>query len=402
MYLMHASSRPIFVSETQKNRSLKVWKAKTTAAILAGILMGVTSLKAQQVWPGDVNNNGIVNNVDVLFWAYANGVSGPSRPSTSGDWAPQDPSEPWPETFPGGLNFAFADCDGNGNINSADLNVITDNFWQTQGMVSLDEFLAGTVGQDPQLLLDTDDQITEPGADEPARLSLGSEQIQVDSFFGIAFTLKFDTLNIRPTTNMGGNAGIQLDLENPSWINDPMGMGTNRSEVFMEVLDDYAVAQVAIYRAPNAGAASGFGRIATFSIVMEDIIVGRIDLDTDSIRMVNNEFLSEVSVAPSRLSFATAEDSLLLKDRAPFLPDEAVKLYPNPADGWLTLELTDSDNEIQAVDLYNAQGAYLGRLNAPRPASATKFNLGKYPTGLYFLRIKTKKGTLTKTAARMP
>ncbi|MCB0597667.1 MAG: T9SS type A sorting domain-containing protein [Lewinellaceae bacterium] len=378
---------------------MKVWITKAAVAISIGALMGITNLEAQQVWPGDVNNNGIVNNVDVLYWAFANGASGPSRPSTSSVWAPQDPSEPWPETFPDGQNFAFADCDGNGNINAADLNVIKDNFWQTQDMVMLDEYFTGTIGQDPQLLLSADDQITEPAADEPARLSLGSEQMQIDSFFGIAFTLKFDTLNIRPTTNMGGNSGIQLDIANPSWINDPAGMGTNRSEVFIEVLDDYAVAQVAIYRGSNAGPASGFGEIANFSIVMEDIIVGLVELETDSIRMVDNEFES-YEVAPSRLLFATAEDSLLLKDREPFLTDEALRLYPNPTTGWLTLELTDRNDEIQAIDLYNAQGACLGRLNAPRPATAAKFNLGKYPPGLYLLSVKTKKGFLTKMAAR--
>lgn len=401
MYLMHASGRPIFVSELQKNRSLKVWITNTAAAILIGTLMGIPSLKAQQVWPGDVNNNGIVNNVDVLYWAFAEGASGPSRASTNGDWAPQDPPELWAETFPDGLNFSFADCDGNGVINSADLNIIKDNFWLTQPMVSLDEFFTGTVGQDPQLLLETADPITEPGAEEVASLSLGSEQMQIDSFFGIAFTLKFDTLNIKPTTNMGGNAGISLDLTNPSWINDPMGMGTNRSEVFIEVLDDYAVAQVAIYRGPNAGAVSGFGPVAEFSIVMEDIIVGLVGLDTDSIRLANSDF-EGLEVAPSRLQFATAEDSLLLQSREPLLREEEIKLYPNPTNGWLTLELTDNDNEIQAVDLYNAQGAYLGRLNAPRPATAAKFNFGSYPRGLYMLRIKTKKGILTKMAARMP
>lgn len=397
---MHAFCRPIFVSETQKNRSLKVWINKTAVAISIGILMGASSLKAQQVWPGDVNNNGIVNNVDVLFWAYAEGAQGPARATVSGDWAPQDPPELWAATFPDGQNYAFADCNGDGNVNSADLNIIRNNFWQTQPMVSLDEFFTGTVGQDPQLLLETADPITEPEATETASLSLGSEQLQIDSFFGIAFSLKFDTLNIIPTDGIGPDDGIEFELANPSWINDPMGMGTNRSEVFFEVMDDYAVAQVAIYRGPNAGAASGFGEIAEFSIVMEDIIVGLVELETDSIFLAGHNF-EGVEVAPSRLKFATPEDSLLLQDREPFLSEEAINLYPNPTNGWLTLELTDNGNEIQAVDLYNAQGEYLGRLNAPRPANAARFDLGKYPIGLYMLRIKTKKGILAKMAARI-
>ena len=373
---------------------------KTVAAISIGMLMGVTSLKAQQVWPGDVNNNGIVNNIDVLYWAFANGASGPNRTPPSSAWAPQDLPELWAETFPDGQNFAYADCDGNGNINANDLNVIKDNFWRTQSMVMLDEYFTGVIGQDPQLRMETPDPITEPGAEEPVALGLGSEQMPIDSFFGIAFTLKFDTLNIKPTTNMGGNAGVQLDIADPCWINDPMGMGTNRSEVFMEVLDEYAVAQVAIYRGENAGPASGFGPVANFSIVMEDIIVGLVGLELDSIRLANNLF-EGTEVAPSRLLFALPEDSLLLQGRTPRLPEEAVRLYPNPASGWMTVELTDSNDEILAVELYSARGEYLGSLNAPRPAQAARFNFGKYPGGLYMLRIKTKKGILAKMAAKM-
>jgi hypothetical protein len=41
-------------------------------SILVIILWTLPSASGQQVWPGDINNNGIVNNVDVLFWAVAN------------------------------------------------------------------------------------------------------------------------------------------------------------------------------------------------------------------------------------------------------------------------------------------------------------------------------------------
>ena len=59
-------------------------------------------------------------------------------------------------------------------------------------------------------------------------------------------------------------------------------MGKTGPEVFIEVLDDYAVAQVAISR-PNAGPVRLWPLIANFSIVMEDIIVGWLEFETDSI-----------------------------------------------------------------------------------------------------------------------
>ena len=91
-------------------------------AILVSLLLAV-SLSAQQdsvrVWPGDANNNGAVNEVDVLYWGAAFGRTGPPR-------SPIDvlfvgyPFNPWNITFWNGVDYAHADCNGDGEVNDLD------------------------------------------------------------------------------------------------------------------------------------------------------------------------------------------------------------------------------------------------------------------------------------------
>ena len=68
-------------------------------------LVQITS--AQLVWPGDVNNNGIVNEVDLLTLGKAFGAAGPSRGETNLIWQGEEIIEQWEGTFPNGLNYAF-------------------------------------------------------------------------------------------------------------------------------------------------------------------------------------------------------------------------------------------------------------------------------------------------------
>ena len=55
--------------------------------LVALILWSVSA--SGQVWPGDVNNNGVVNNVDLLYLGFAHGHVGPARPGPSSQWEEQ-------------------------------------------------------------------------------------------------------------------------------------------------------------------------------------------------------------------------------------------------------------------------------------------------------------------------
>ncbi|MDV7400399.1 T9SS type A sorting domain-containing protein, partial [Arthrospira platensis SPKY1] len=152
-------------------------------------------------------------------------------------------------------------------------------------------------------------------------------------------------------------------------------------------------------RNANNLVAAGAGKVGLFSIVMEDIIVGLTTLETDLIRMVDNQ-LNSTKIAPS--STALAEDPAL-HDSAEGLTEELLRLYPNPTNAWLTLELQAApDTYIQKVDVHTMSGQQLAGLTAARPAPTVMIDLGTLPDGMYLLKIETNRGIILRKAVKMP
>jgi len=79
------------------------------------------------VLPGDINNDSIVNQYDVLFWGVANEWSGPSRPNASTVWTPQA-APSWTQIQMNEANGVHADADGNGVCDLADAAIIQQNY----------------------------------------------------------------------------------------------------------------------------------------------------------------------------------------------------------------------------------------------------------------------------------
>ncbi|MCC5933551.1 MAG: T9SS type A sorting domain-containing protein [Balneolales bacterium] len=79
------------------------------------------------VWPGDTNNDGVVNEQDVLPLGIYWNLTGPARENASTEWAGQ-PAVVWEP-----LEATFADTDGSGLVNQTDLLAVGLNFGNTHG-----------------------------------------------------------------------------------------------------------------------------------------------------------------------------------------------------------------------------------------------------------------------------
>ena len=78
------------------------------------------------VWPGDADNNGIVNNLDLLhLYPYIN-LTGNKRHKLSQSWSPQK-GEDWEKNTLQDINLKHLDCNGNGIINSKDIATLKEN-----------------------------------------------------------------------------------------------------------------------------------------------------------------------------------------------------------------------------------------------------------------------------------
>ncbi len=81
------------------------------------------------VMPGDADENGIVNALDVLYIGTAYGNTGPFRSMISIAWN-EEPSTNWSSSTYG-VNSKHQDCNGDGTVNDADFGAVTVNFDST-------------------------------------------------------------------------------------------------------------------------------------------------------------------------------------------------------------------------------------------------------------------------------
>lgn len=387
MYLIRTLTAPIFVIEIKTQRLLRY-----IISILVFILWTLAGAFGQQVWPGDINNNGIVNNVDVLYWAIANDSRGEARPNASTDWVGQDlPTTVWADTFPNGLNYAYADCNGDGVVNAADRNLIERNFGLVHGDVIPDEFATGEPTSDPTLLLSSDTTTVPPRGTLNADLSLGTEMDSISNFYGIAFTVVYD-----PEILDQRASAFSLDLLRDTWLN---GRGNDRAEQFIVNNKELGVAQIAIIR-KNGEPVSGFGDIGTFKIVMEDIVFLNSTVSNTDIKLVNDE-LADMMVAPSEITFSV--DTVSVTSTIRQIRQKGLKVFPNPVSGnQITVEMDNPNEVIRIVQMFDTNGRLLSTLKFGGLQHKEMIDLGLYPAGLYTLKIVTDKHLYVQSFYKQP
>lgn len=80
------------------------------------------------VWPGNADNNDIVNYEDAMSVIISVGKMGPLRDNASANWSPQ-PAVDWLETDENNVNLKHKDCDGDGLVDpSMEASVIQVNY----------------------------------------------------------------------------------------------------------------------------------------------------------------------------------------------------------------------------------------------------------------------------------
>ncbi len=385
MYLSHASTANIFVTELQTRRTLR-----RILFVIVIILLKIPMIQGQQVWPGDINNNGIVNNIDVLYWAVAKEATGDGRLSPSTNWTGQDlPANLWDKNFPDGLNYAFADCDGDGDVDDDDKDIIEENFGLVHGEVTADEYATGDTESDPILSLSTENPVIEPGGTLEVDLSLGMETDSITDFYGIAFTVVYDP----EVVSNRGNA-FRLNILDDTWMS---GQGDDKVIQFVNNDRNLGVAQVAIVR-KNGVSVSGFGPVGTFSIVMQDIVLFSSTVSNTDIRMVNFSLLDS-PVAPSELAFTTDPTTTTVQA----IRQKGFKVYPNPVSGQhINIEMENPEEVIKQILMYDANGRLLSNQKLGGLQSKEEFDIGNYPNGIYTFKILTDKHLYVRSFFKQP
>lgn len=347
----------------------------------------IQTLSAQKLWPGDVNNNGIVSGVDFLYAAIAFGTDGPTRTNTSGNWEEKDITTLWADDFPNGLNFAYGDCDGNGKINDEDLEVIEDNFSKTHGTITPDTYNTSTGTGAPQVRLEVQNTNIQFGDEIEVKVLLGDGTTPIQDFYGISFKMNYSTGLTEPGEEW------EFDFANNNWI-DPAGNGEDVKSLIFN--DETAGKAELSFARVNQSPVSGSGEVGSFFIIIEDYVVGRAEKDTLDITITDiiliNENLSSVPMATDSIQIFVHKT---LTSTTHTHSEEFV-LFPNPSTNAITIEYP-SQTTLEKVSLVDVLGRnFLCTFSYPNQGKMHVEWSPKIDAGMYFLLIKTNESSFTR------
>ncbi|MTB50451.1 hypothetical protein [Lewinella sp. W8] len=318
--------------------------------VLLFLLAGVP-LSGQSIWPGDVNNNGRVGAVDLLYWGIANGSTGPARSTQSTDWMAQPGGAAWSQSFPNGINYAFADCDGNGVVDETDFDdAIENNYGLEQGGEILPDGYAnaeeGEAG--PMLKLSSAVNLVEPGAVLDIDLSIVDNGVPVTDFYALALQISYTTGLLE------GDDGPDFDFVEGAWFE-------GGDEAFQALYEDESGsgrAELGLTRTNQLSVPIEPGEMGSFNIIVEDIIVGleREDfiLRIDSVLLIGPDLTAIRTHTDSIVITIVPDTSKVTSVNSPEISRNAdVNLFPNPVHRELFI---DSAMDLKAVWLMTPLG----------------------------------------------
>ena len=348
------------------------------------------------VWPGDTNNDGVVDVGDLLPIGLAMGSNGTPRLSADpSGWSAQY-GEDW-STDLNGLNHKYIDANGDQVISSLDTLVVMENLGlqhrlraEQPAFTTFELSLSGPLEAEPGDLINLD-------------IIAGNNVVIVEDIFGFRFAFDYDNGTVDPTS-------VVVRFDEGSWISydSPiLSLTNNRPE--------QGRINTAVTRTSSEGI-SGFGRIGTLGVVIVEDIFGfrgtyeapgtlsSEEITTtigggDEVATAMNSagHLEAVRVNPYELKikrtsatevggFAPAEANAYL--------DGKLLAYPNPTDGQLTVHL-NGQQQFSALQLTDLTGRVV-RSEQGLNTNHRELLLSNLANGMYTLTVTTADGVVNR------
>ncbi len=370
--------------------SIKVCPSNTTVISLKVVSGGYIysdaikiTVDKKGVYPGDADDDGIVNGRDVLYLGLAYGASGSPRVSPSNNWNAQH-AENWSKYFKGGVNYKYADCNGDGSIDSNDITAIHDNWSETHSKTASDTVC---IPGNPQLYMVANTDTFYPGENVQYRIFLGTASNHANNIYGVNFTYQFTTGSIQP-------GSMQLTV-NPSncWLYG----STGPTSVIPFLQADYSNdnASIAITRTTTPSV-SGYGEIGVLSISINDNVGGKRAANMPITYGFTN--VNAIDADGSDIALTTENKPIYMQNtlgiKAATHMAVPVDVYPNPVIGnsfEIDLHSLKAD-QISIVDMVG-NTAY----QAIKPMTGlNQIQLPNLSSGMYVLKISTQQGMVTR------
>lgn len=323
------------------------------------------------VYPGDANNDRVADNADLLNVGLGYGTSGPVRAGAVSTWLGQAATD-WTDTFATGLNYKFADCDGNGTINADDTLPIMINFGLTHSKTDgAAPWRNGTPGIKVTFSSDT----LQTGDTLVTTFYLGDTATPVSNIYGVAFTYHYDPI-------VNDTNSIRFGFLS-SWL----GTGTNSISIYKDLTTTGQIK--AAITGINHISRSGSGAIAQmYSRITSDNINGKDLAYYNNLGYISD--ITAVDAAGHAITLNAGQDSATVAyepNGIHQVENSSIALYPNPAHSQVYIR---SEIAITGVEVYNALGQQA--LTHTATGKNVALDVTGISTGAYTAAIRTISG----------
>jgi len=315
------------------------------------------------VWPGDANDDLIVNNYDLISIGLYYGDSGYARDTTSYLWGP-NPAKDWDSLQTDGYNRKFVDCNGDGVINSDDTLAITLNYGDIHQYHSPRRSSEERSGAAPLHFIN-DSSSYHPGSKVDVAVWLGNSTIRATGIYGLGYDIAIDTSIFQHGT-------LAFNYDNSF-------LGTKNSNVLSltHISDDVETAVVGTDHVNK----NGYGKIGDLYFTLNS--------STDSSRLLISVSSSlALDSAGNVIVVNPINDTLTITNTTTSVNqlsanNNQLSIYPNPSSGQINIVSTKN---IDALKVTNLLGQII-YTSQPRQSHFT-FNINA--TGMYFVTITTE------------
>lgn len=147
------------------------------------------------VLPGNFDNDAIAEGKDLLYWGAAYGYTGPPRLDATTDWTPQYNAEDWDDSVDG-INSKHQDANGDGIVDTLDLEALEINYDETYGIDSFEYHPTNAMFVIKELAVSGNEVSFELhiASDTPISTHGINSKIDISGFNGV-FDVQIDTID---------------------------------------------------------------------------------------------------------------------------------------------------------------------------------------------------------------
>ncbi len=321
------------------------------------------------VWPGDADNNGIVELKDLNAISEMIGTTGLPRAEVNGNWS-NVVSKDWNRA--GAINAKFADSNGDGIIDQRDVESVISNYHLSHKILpqGIYQSLGSQTNASPVAA------VISPGDEAEIQIDFGDIANLVRDVNNISFDLEFNNEIFKAED-------LDISVLENSWFGYDNAIINARTNADKTISINFSGTRGKIK--------SGFGRTIKVS-TKAGPITGHVE-GFKAPRSFPLDFqisnIQLTSADGTTLNLPNAKATVVV-DMAKTNRTPSMYKYPNPANQWVNIKTHAVSEQIERITLTDITGKVLLDKNIFPVPSYTQ-SLSQFNSGIYFIQLKTNK-----------